>query len=90
MSIYKGGYLTIDCGGGDILTEDGITIPGVYDAVMEAFGKVVILSNVQLGGELFKYYILDNLSKGATDFTTSGSAGIIYISNADTIYAVSE
>lgn len=88
MSIYKGGYITIDCGGGDILTEEGITIPGVYGAISDSYGKIVILSNVEIGGEVFKYYILNNISSSATDYACSGVAINIYISNTNVIYAV--
>lgn len=67
MSIYKGGYLTIDCGGQDILTESGITVPGISDAVKTAFGKIVILQNVLIG-DPFKYFILDNFNDSVSSY----------------------
>ena len=88
MSIYKGGYITIDCGGGDILTEDGVTISGVYGAISDSYGKIVILSNVKIGDEVFEYYILNNISSSATDYSCPGFAITIYISNTNVIYAV--
>ena len=88
MSIYKGGYLTIDCGGGDILTDAGITISGVYEAVKETIGKVVILSNVVIGGSTFKYFVLTNLVEEADDVAWSSADITIYIANTDAVYAV--
>lgn len=79
MSIYKGGYITIDCGGGDILTEAGITVPGVSQAIADSFGKVVVLSNVTLGGTTFEYFILDNLSLAASSYEYTNTAIIIDI-----------
>lgn len=87
MSIYKGGYITIDCGGEDILTESGIEIPGVYNAVKETEGKLVILENVIIGDSTFKYFLFDNLVVESTDYAYQTSALIIYIYNTDVIVA---
>lgn len=90
MSIYKGGYITIDCGGGDILTESGIVIPGVSQAIADSFGKVVVLSNVALGGTTFEYFILDNLSLASTSYEYSNTAIVIDIGiESDNIVATS-
>lgn len=80
MSIYKGGYITIDCGGGDILTESGITIPGISQAIADSFGKVVVLSNVALGGTTFEYFILDNLAIAVSTYEYTNTAVVIDIS----------
>lgn len=79
MSIYKGGYITIDCGGSDILTESGITVPGVSQAIADSFGKVVVLSNVTIGGTTFEYFILDNLAVTVTAYEYSNTALVIDI-----------
>ena len=90
MSIYKGGYITIDCGGGDILTESGIIVPGVSQAIADSFGKVVVLSNVVIGGTTFKYFILDNLSLAATSYEYSNTTiGIDISFTGDAIIATS-
>ena len=79
MSIYKGGYITIDCGGGDILTESGILVPGVSQAIADSFGKVVVLSNVELGGTVFEYFILDNLAVSGAAYEYSNTEIIVDI-----------
>lgn len=90
MSIYKGGYITIDCGGGDILTESGITVPGVSKAIADSVGKVVVLSNVALGGTTFEYFILDNLATASTSYEYSNSKIVIDIGfTGDVIVATS-
>lgn len=90
MSIYKGGYITIDCGGGDILTESGINVPGVSQAITDSFGKVVVLSNVALGGTTFEYFILDNLSLASTSYEYSNTAIVVDIGlTTDKIIATS-
>ena len=87
MSIYKGGYLTIDCGGGDIATESGIEIPGVYNAVKETEGKVVILKSVTIGASTFDYFVLQNLSHDGTSYGYQTADIIILIGNTDVIIA---
>lgn len=90
MSIYKGGYITIDCGGSDILTESGIQVPGVSRAIAESLGKVVVLSNVALGATTFEYFILDNLSITSTSYEYSNTAIVIDINiENDNIVATS-
>ena len=87
MSIYKGGYLTIDCGGQDILTEDGIVVPGVSEAVKTAIGKIVILQNVLIGAP-FSYFILDNFTASVSSYDYANTEIVISISKtADTIVA---
>lgn len=87
MSIYKGGYLTIDCGGGDILTESGIEIPGVSEAIKDSFGKIVILENVLIG-DPFKYFILDNFTENVSSYDYTNTEIVISIGkNNDAIIA---
>ena len=82
MSIYKGGYLTIDCGGGDILTERGIVVPGVSEAVKESFGKTVILQNVLIG-DPFKYFVLDNITDSGSSYDYTNTEIVISISKTE-------
>ena len=78
MSIYKGGYLTIDCGGGDILTDDGITVSGVSEAVKESMGKIIILQNVVVG-DPFNYFILDNFTDSVSTWDYTNTEIVISI-----------
>lgn len=56
-TIYKGGYLTIDVGGGDVTADGGVIVPGVSTAVKDAEGKSIYFTNVKFGNDLYALVI---------------------------------
>ena len=56
MSIYKGGYITIDLEMVEI-TSDGASItPGTYARLVESLGKPIIIRNANLGGTAMLFF----------------------------------
>lgn len=50
MSVYKGGYITVDLEMTEI-TSDGVSIKsGTYARLVESLGKPIIIKNANLGG----------------------------------------
>ena len=50
MSVYKGGYITVDLEMAEI-TSDGVSIKsGTYARLVESLGKPIIIKNANLGG----------------------------------------
>ena len=58
MSIYKGGYVTIDMLDEQIGDSDApATIPGIFSTIREAWGKVVVYKDINLQGQTFDMLI---------------------------------
>lgn len=56
MSIYKGGYITIDMLDEQIGDELApVTFPGIYAKIKETWGKPIVFKNINLQGQSFKY-----------------------------------
>lgn len=56
MSVYKGGYITVDLEMAEI-TSGGVSIKtGTYARLVEALGKPIIIKNVNLGGTAMLFF----------------------------------
>ena len=56
MSVYKGGYITVDLEMAEI-TSDGVPIKsGTYARLVESLGKPVIIKNANLGGTAMLFF----------------------------------
>ena len=92
MSIYKGGYITIDMLGLTIGDSDNkATIPGIYSKFLEANGKIVVYKNINLQGQEFDMLIPVGIVDDSDNNYFSvwldplGTVQLI-IENSDTVY----
>ena len=78
MSIYKGGYITIDCGGID-LTGDAPVVDGIYNKLLETNAKPVIFANFIANNVTYDYAIMNAEydDDGTITFFAFIGAGII-------------
>lgn len=85
-TIYKGGYLTIDVGGGDVTVDGGVIVPGVSTAIKDAKGKNIYFKNVKFGNDLYALVIPAAIaySDASCDLYVYAGAGItVTITYAD-------
>lgn len=86
------GYKIIDFKGIEIKT-DGVTVPGVYNAIDES-NKPLIASNINLGGAIMKPFAMGFIQLGTGEYsfaiTSVNGVGNISISEDDTVTLITE
>ena len=90
MSIYKGGYITIDCGGVDVLSITPPTVPGIYLKLTESRAKPVIFTNFVANGVTYDNAIMNaeyDDDGTITFFAFIGNGIIIQVAADDSVAA---
>lgn len=90
MSIYKGGYITIDIGGADVLAEIPPSIPGVYQKLTESRAKPVIFTNFEANSVVYDNAIMNaeyDDDGTITFFAFIGAGIIIQVASDDSVVA---
>ena len=79
MSIYKGGYITIDIGGANILADTSPKIPGIYLKLTESRAKPVIFTNFVANSVTYDNAIMnaEYVDEGIITFYAFIGTGII-------------
>ena len=90
MSIYKGGYITIDIGGVDVLSDTPPKIPGIYHKLTESRAKPVIFTNFIANSVTYDNAIMnvEYVDDGIiTFYAFIGSGIVIQVASDDSVTA---
>lgn len=90
MSIYKGGYITIDLGGADVLAVTPPTVPGVYLKLTESRAKPVIFTNFEANGTTYDNAVMNaeyDDDGTLTFYAFIGAGIIIQVASDDSVAA---
>lgn len=88
MSIYKGGYITIDLGGADVLGDTPPKISGIYTKLTESYGKPVIFKNFIANSVLYDYAEMTSVYNDDgtyTYFAYLGAGIVVQVASDDTV-----
>lgn len=90
MSIYKGGYITIDCGGVDVLAVTPPKVPGIYLKLTESRAKPVIFTNFVANSVTYDNAIMNaeyDDDGTITFFAYIGTGIVIQVTDEDEVSA---